>query len=185
MLISVSPLPLHPLVFWLHLSLHFSSYPPDINAVKHYWRNTVILGEEGGIKHAVCKPISEAESRKSEHRQNSLSVSGVLTGTTQVNIWKTKLLSAQHRKEAARSRQKWVWGPTEACVCMLKRARKSPQKSLSTGLLYRPQRPRTWLSDLFCANCDISDSYQELSICFGSISSPSYVGGRNFRFTPT
>jgi len=45
-----------------------------------------MLRGKGGIKHTVCKPFSEAESRKSAHRQNSLSVSGVLTGTTQVNI---------------------------------------------------------------------------------------------------
>lgn len=41
---------------------------------------------EGGVKHTVHTPISEAESRKSDHRQNSLSVSGELAGTTQVNI---------------------------------------------------------------------------------------------------
>lgn len=58
----------------------------DINARRHYQRNTVIVGEKGGVNHTVCKPISEAESRKSEHRQNSLSVSGELAGTTQVNI---------------------------------------------------------------------------------------------------
>lgn len=61
----------------------------------------------------------------------------------------------------------------------------STNVTIHSSLIYRPQRPRTWLSDLFCANCDISDSHQELSICFGSVAAPSYVGGRNFRFTPT
>ncbi|KAI1241887.1 hypothetical protein IHE44_0005391 [Lamprotornis superbus] len=88
-LLSVSPLSLHALVFWLHISLNFSSCSPDISTISHYQRNAVIVGgewwgwEEGEIKHTACKTISEAESRESEHRQNSLSVSGELAGTTQ------------------------------------------------------------------------------------------------------
>lgn len=108
------------------------------------------MGEKGGIKHTVCKPISEAESRKSEHRQNSLSVSGELAGTTQVNIWKTKLLSAQHRKQAARSTRKMSVRPNlSTCVYAEESQKISTNVTIYSGLTYRPQRPRTWLLDLF------------------------------------
>lgn len=121
---------------------------------------------EGEIKHTACKSISEAESKKSEHRQNSLSVSGELAGTTQVNIWKTKLLSAQHRKKAARSRKKMRVRPNlSMCVCAEKSQKISTNVTIHSGLIYGPQRPRTWLSGLFFVWTVTSQTHIKTFLC--------------------
>lgn len=142
-------------MFWIHLSLIFSSCSPDkCNKPlpeKHSYSGRWGARVEGRRSKTHCMQNHfRGWEQKNQHRQNSLSVSGELVGTTQVNIWKTKLLSAQHRKKAARSRKKKrVRLNLSMCVHAEKSQKISTNVTIHSGLIYGPQRPRTWLSGLF------------------------------------
>ena len=146
MLILPNPLSLPALVFSLYLSLYFSSCSPGTGTVRHYWSNTVVLGKGGGIKCTLCKPISEAESRKSECKQ------------------KLQRFWHAHRHNTSK--------PKHVCACW--REPETLHKC-HHPLQFDIQASEAKNSTLrsFCASCDSSDSHQELSICFGLISAPS------------